>query len=103
MSGSEYCDANCPDEVKTALLGSFTVNDLAESSFVGVTSMLQCYGRIGLNNAAAVTDIARNGFLSCDITYDQDSNEQLLHVRGIFYHQDQVRKATKRQTDQDRP
>ncbi len=39
------------------------VNDLAESSFAGVTAQVQVFGRIGMANAAAVSDMARNGFL----------------------------------------
>ena len=40
-------------------------NDLAESSFSGVTAQVRCYGRIGMSDAAAVSDVGRNGFLSC--------------------------------------
>ena len=39
-------------------------NDLAEISFEGVTAQVQCYGRIGMSAAAAVSDVGRNGFLS---------------------------------------
>ena len=39
-------------------------NDLAESSFAEVTAQVQCYGRIGMSAAAAVSDVGRNGFLS---------------------------------------
>ena len=39
-------------------------NDLAESSFSGVTAQVQCYGRIGMSAADAVSDVGRNGFLS---------------------------------------
>ena len=52
--------------MKKALLGSMAVNDLAESSFAGVTSVLQKYGRIGLAHAAGVSDLAKNDFLSRD-------------------------------------
>ena len=39
-------------------------NDLAESSFAGVTAQVQCSGRIGMSAAAAVSDVGRNGLLS---------------------------------------
>ena len=52
----------CSDEVKQALLGEMAVNDLAESSFAGVTAMIQVYGRIDLNAAAAISDMNRNVF-----------------------------------------
>ena len=53
----------CPEDVKTALLGMMAVNDLAESSFAGVTSQIQAFGRINLHGAAAVSDMGRNGFM----------------------------------------
>ena len=39
-------------------------NDLAESSYAGVTAHVQCYDRIGIYAVAAVSKVARNGFLS---------------------------------------
>jgi hypothetical protein len=63
ISGSEYSYDHCPEEVKEAMLGLMATNDLAESSFAGVTAQVQVYGRIGMCNAAAVSDVARNGFL----------------------------------------
>ena len=41
--------------------------DLAKSSFAGLTAQIQCYGRIGMCNAAA-SDTSRNGLLSCPTT-----------------------------------
>ena len=46
------------------MLGKMASNYLAESSFAGVTAQVQCYGRIGMSAAAAVSDVGRNGFLS---------------------------------------
>jgi hypothetical protein len=51
------------EEDKMALVSMFAVNDLAESSFAGVSAQVQVFGRIGLANAAAVSDMKRNGFL----------------------------------------
>ena len=62
ISGSEFSYEHCPDEVKKSMLGVMASNDLAESSFAGVTAQVQCYGRIGMCNAAAVSDAARNNF-----------------------------------------
>ena len=46
------------------MLGKITSNDLAESSFAGVTAQVQCYGRIGMSATVAVSDVGRDGFLS---------------------------------------
>ena len=63
ISGSEFSYEHCPEDVKKAMLGKMASNDLAESSFAGVTAQVQCFGRIGMSAAAAVSDTARNGFL----------------------------------------
>jgi hypothetical protein len=63
-SGGEYsCDRSTP-ELRTTMLGMVAVNDLAESSFAGVTANVQAFGRVGIHGAAAVSDVSRNGFLS---------------------------------------
>ena len=64
ISGSEYSYEHCPEDVKKSMLGKMASNDLDESSFAGVTAQVQCYGRIGMSAAAAVSDVGRNGFLS---------------------------------------
>ena len=64
ISGSEFSYKHCPEDVKKPMLGKMASNDLAESSFAGVTTQVQCYGRIGMSAAAAVSDVGRNGFLS---------------------------------------
>ena len=43
-------------------------NDLTESSFAGVTSQVQTYGRIGMCNDADISDMYRNGYFSCPTT-----------------------------------
>ena len=43
-------------------------NDLDESSFAGVTSKVQTYGRIGMCNAADISDMSINEYLSCPTT-----------------------------------
>ena len=81
LSGSPFSFDHCPDDVKKAMLGMMAVNDLAESSFAGVTSQVQCYGRIGLHAAAAVSDMDRNNFLSRP-TSKKDMAE---NKRGLFH------------------
>ena len=63
MSGSEFSYEHCPEDVKKAMLGKMASNDFAENSFAGVTAQIQCFGRIGMSAAAAVSDTARNGYL----------------------------------------
>ena len=57
------------------------VNDLAESSFAGVTSQLQVFGRIGMARAADIINMARNGFLDRPNTNNEmsDKNTSLFH------------------------
>ena len=46
------------------MIGKWASNDLAESTFAGVTAQIQSMGiNIGLCAAAAVSDCDRNGFL----------------------------------------
>ena len=63
ISGTEFSYEHCPDDVKKAMIGKMASNDLAKSSFAGVTAQVQCYGRIGMCAAAAVSDYDRHGFL----------------------------------------
>ena len=68
ISGSELSHENCPDDAKREMLGQWASNDSAKISFAVVTARVQCYGRIGMGNAAAVSDFARNGLLYLDVT-----------------------------------
>lgn len=63
ISGTEFSYEHCPDNAKKAIIGKMASNDLAESSFAKVTAQVQCYGRIGMCAAAAVSDCDKNGFL----------------------------------------
>ena len=56
-------------------------NDPAESSFTGVTSQVKTYGRIGMFNATAISDMYRNGYLSCTTT----KNDIKEGNRGMFH------------------
>ena len=51
------------DELKKSLFGLMAVNDLAESAFGGLMAQLEVFGRTGLANTAAVSDMQRNGYL----------------------------------------
>ena len=92
ISGSEFSYEHCPDEVKQSMLHTSAANDLAESSFAGVTAHVQCYGRIGMCAAAAVSDVARNGFLSRGSTNKQinrtttsTKKQQKAKKRGLYH------------------
>ena len=63
------------------MLGKMVTNDLAESSFAGVTTQVQTYGRIDMCSAAAVSDMARNGFFARPTTKKSIDNDK----RGIFF------------------
>ena len=39
------------------------LNDIADSAFIGFKAQLEAFGRIGLANAAAVSNMQRNGYL----------------------------------------
>ena len=56
-------------------------NDLAESSFTGVTSQVQTYGHIGMCNATDISDMSRNGYLSRPTTkkYLKEGNRGMFH------------------------
>ena len=78
--------------MKRALIGQWSSNDLAESSFARVTLQVQCYDQIGMSNAAAVSDVSRNGLLNRDGTKKQINHattstkkKQKDKKRG-FYH-----------------
>ena len=62
-SGGAYSWDMASDELKKLLFGLMVVNNLAESAFEGLTAQLEVFGRIDLTNAAAVSDMQRNGEL----------------------------------------
>ncbi len=72
--GGKLSFDHCSEEDKLALCGMMAVNDLTESSFAGLTAQVQVFGRIGMTNAAAISDMKRNGFLS-----REEGKEGLLH------------------------
>ena len=90
MSESNFSFEHCPDATKDAMIGLMATNDLAESSFAGVTAQVQCYGRIGMCNAAAVSETARNGFLSRPLSKKDIENDD----RGLFHGMPEELKVT---------
>ena len=62
-SGGAYSWYVASDELKKSFFGLMAVNDLAESAFGGLIAQLEIFGRIGLANAAAVSNMQRNGYL----------------------------------------
>ena len=63
ISGLEFSYQHCPEDFKKSMVGKMASNDLAESSFAGVTAQVQCYVRIGMSAAAEGSDVGINGFL----------------------------------------
>ena len=59
----EYSSDGSSDKLKESLIGLMATNFLAESSFGGITTQLEVFGRLGLSHAAAVSDMQRNGVL----------------------------------------
>jgi hypothetical protein len=80
-SNSAYCYKNVTEELKRAAMGKLAVNDLAESSFAGLTAQLKSFGRADLKSLAAVSDLAFNGFMDRPLTSDEIKNDQ----RGFFH------------------
>ena len=52
----------CPKEVKEGLYGCKATNDRSKSALGGTSHQLQKYGRIGIADAAAISDAKRNGY-----------------------------------------
>jgi hypothetical protein len=81
ISGTSFSYEHCSEEEKKAMLGKMATNDHAESSFAGVTAQVQCYGRIDMFKAAAVSDMDRNDFVSRPTT----NKEMEADERGLFH------------------
>ena len=80
-SGAEQSWYGLPDDLKEAFLGFIVVDDLAESSFAGVTSQLQVFVLIGMAITADISDMDRNGFLDLPTTNTDisDKKTSLFH------------------------
>ena len=57
-----YSWSGCSEEAKTKLKGREATNDRSESALGGATYQIQQFGRIGIPNAAAVSDMKRNRY-----------------------------------------
>jgi hypothetical protein len=62
ISGSTLSFRGCPKEVKEGLHGRDATNDRSESALGGTTHQLQRYGRIGISNAAAISNAKTNDY-----------------------------------------
>ena len=62
-SGGAYSWYVASDELKKSFFGLMAVNDLAESAYGGLIAQREIFGRIGLANAAAVSNMQQNGYL----------------------------------------
>ena len=78
VSGSESSFQGCPKEVKEGLHGCDATNVRSESALGGTTHQLQKYGRIGIANAAAVSDAKMNGYFC---RFSVNGNK----MKGIFH------------------
>ena len=58
------------------MLRKMASNDLSEISFAGVTEQVQCYIRIDICSADAVSDTSRNEFMYCPTTKKQMEGHQ---------------------------
>ena len=76
-SEGEYSWDGSSDELKESMIGMMAVNDLAESSFGGVTAQLEVFGRVGLAHAAGVSDMQRNGFIKRPTTKKDIENKEV--------------------------
>ena len=79
--GVEYSRDGLSEDLTEALLGFMAMNDIAESSFSGVTSQLQVFGWIVMSSAAAISNMASNGFLDRTNTNNEvsDNKTSLFH------------------------
>ena len=78
-SGSESSFQGCPKEVKKGLHGRDATNDRSESALGVTTHQLQKYGRIGIANAAAVSDAKTNGYF-CRFSGNGNKTKGMLHL-----------------------
>ena len=63
------------------MLGKMASNNLAESSFAGVTAQVQCYCQIDMCISSDVSDTARNVLLDHPTT----TNQMEVHQQGLFH------------------
>ncbi len=83
ISGTNFSFTLCPDEVKERLLGCEATNDLSESALGGTTQQITKYGRINQTNAAAVSDMKRNSYLT-RVTRKRKKSDTTTK-RGLFH------------------
>lgn len=79
ISNSDMCYKNCSEEMKKDFLGKKATNDEAESALGATTYEIQKGNRIGITNAAAVSDLNRNGFVHRQTSKKDKKSEGLFH------------------------
>ena len=79
ISGSHFSYQGCPSDVRNELLGREATNDRSESALGGTTHQLQKYGRIGISNAAAVSDAKTNGY------FRRFTSQNSRKTKGMFH------------------
>ena len=62
-SNTEYSFHHCSEEKRRAFLGKKATNNEYESTLGGTTSQIQRYSRVGIANAAAISEINKRLFL----------------------------------------
>jgi len=78
ISGSESSFQGCPKEVKEGLHGRDATNDRSENALGGTAHQLQKYGRIGIANAAAVSNAKTNGYF-CRFSVNGNKMKGMFH------------------------
>ena len=78
-----YCGNIALRIPKRRCFGKIPSNNLAESSFSGVTAQVQCYGRIDRCSAAYFSDTARNRFVDRPTTKNQMEGHQQVFFHGL--------------------
>jgi hypothetical protein len=78
ISRSPLLYQGCPPNVWNELLGREATNDRSDSALGGTMHQLQKYGRIGITNAAAISDAKTNGYFS---RFSSNSNK----MKGMFH------------------
>jgi hypothetical protein len=76
--GSPKSYQGCSADVKENLKGREATNDRSKSALGGTTHQLQKYGRIGLTNAAAMSDAKTNGYF-CWFSRNDNTTKGMFH------------------------
>ena len=84
-SQSEFCWGGITPKNHTAGLNKMAVNDPAERSFGALTGQLQSFGRIGLTNAAGVSQVRTNGDFKRGFEASSSNKRKHANKMGFFH------------------